>query len=350
MSQQLADKIAKDFHEFMSEFHRYNQPYDDNMDADIHERYAKVLREQSRWGYFDFNRNPDGIKRPHFGPSSAGYSDRELYEKARKSKRDPAKFTENQRDWIGLGSQIGDYLQREILLAERHFEKLTGKPPRFKFERHANGNPRYEHFDKKMHEIEHNGQHFAYFGLPDGILEYITDDGEKLRVGLEIKSVQQNWSKFKSLDAPKAGHIAQTTAYSDMYDFDYVIVAYMLTYGRGWNEDFSRLKTFGKYVLEGERLHLRDRCADAVRRAKENDPPPLDLADWKFNDYKTVIAKSLTEDELFDLRRQADMAQQSNLPAWQKRSYAEAIAEIEEIRSEHNHRDMVDLMKRRGVQ
>lgn len=331
--QQYANKIAKDFHDFMSEFHSYNQPYDDAMDADIHERYAKVLRKQSKWGYFDFKRNPDGIERPFFGPSSAGYSDRELYEKARGSKRDQPNFTENQRDWIGLGSQVGDYIQREILLAERHYEKLTGKKPRFRFERHENGNPRYEHFDKKMHEIGHNGQHFAYFGLPDGILTYTTDEGEQLRVGLEVKSVQQNWSKFKSMDSPKPGHVAQTVAYSDMYDFDYVIILYVLTYGRGWYEDFSRLKPFGLYVSETERQHLRDRCAEATRQAKAGTPPKVDLSEWKFNDYKTVIATSLSESELAELKEQAKLAQQSSLPAWQKRSYTEAIDEITEIRT-----------------
>lgn len=316
----------------MSEWHTFDQPYDDLMDADIHERYAKVLREQSKWGYFDFNRNPDGIKRPHFGPSSAGLSDRELYEKARKAKRSRQKPTENQRYWTGIGGAIGDYLQREILLAERHYEKFTGKPPRFKFERHADGSPRYEHFDKIMHEIEHNGQHFAYFGLPDGVLEYTTDDGEVLRVGLEVKSEQSNWSKFKALDAAKPKHVAQTTAYSDMYDFDYVIIAYVLSYGRGWDEDFSRLKTFGFYVIEDDRMRLRDRCADAVRRAKAGDPPPLDLMDWRFNDYKDAIATGLSEGEFADLKQQAEFAQSSNLPAWMKRSYANAIEEIEEIR------------------
>lgn len=333
MSQKYADFLAKEFHEFMSEFHKYAQPYDDLMDADIFERYARVLREQSKFGYFDFKRNPDGIERPHFGPSSAGYSDREMYEKARKSKRDPAKFTENQRDWVGLGGQIGEYLQREVLLAERHSKKLTGKGPKFRMKRKDNGDPMYEHFVKKMHEIEHDGQHFAYYGLPDGILEYFDEStGEVVTVGLEIKSEQSKWSKFKSLTEPKKGHLAQTTAYSDMYRFDYVIVAYMLSYGRGWYEDFSRLKTFGKYVSPEERNILRQRCANAVEQAKAGTPPNVDLDDWKFFDYKNVVAKELTEKEVEDLRNQARMAQQSSLPAFMKRSYAEAIEEIDEIR------------------
>ena len=333
MTQVYADFLAKEFHEFMTEWHNHPQPYDDKMDADIHEKYAKVLREQSKWGYYDFQRNPQGIERPHFGPSSAGNSDRELYERARRSKRDPQKFTENQRYWVGTGGVLGDYIQREILLSERHFKRLVGKAPKFRMATTKDGNPAYEHFVKKMHEIEHDGQHFAYFGLPDGILTYTDENtGEVLNVGLEVKSEQANWSRFKSMDEPKKGHLAQTTAYSDMYGFDYVIVVYLLSYGRGWYEDFSRLKTFGKYVTEDDRNKLRQRCADAVRQAKAGTPPSVELDTWKFFDYKNVVSKELSEDELGRLRDHASRAQQSNLPAWLKRSYAEAITEIEELR------------------
>lgn len=335
MSQAYADFLAGEFHEFMSEFHQHNQPYDDLMDADIFERYAKVLRDQSKFGFFNFKKNPQGIKRPHFGPSSAGYSDRELYEKARKSKRDPAEFTENQRDWVGLGGVIGEYLQREILLAERHFEKLTGSKPKFRMARNRYGDPAYEHFVKKMHEIEHDGQHFAYFGLPDGILVYTDENtGEDITVGLEIKSEQTSWSKFKALKEPKAGHLAQTTAYADMYGFDYVIVVYMLTYGRGWFEDFSRLKVFGKYVSKEDRIYLRQRCANAVRQVKDGTPPSVELDEWRFFDYKNVVAKELPESEVQRLVKQAEIAQYSSLPNYMKRSYEEAIEEIKFIRNE----------------
>lgn len=331
----MANQIADDFHYFWRKFHEHPQPYDDKMDADIHERYAKVLREQSEWGYFDFKKNPQGIKRPFFGPSSAGLTDRELYERACRSKRDKPQFTQNQRDWVGLGTVVGDYVIREILLSERHYEKLTGEMPRFKVARNKDGNPAYEHFVKKMHEIEHGGEHFAYFGLPDGILEYVTDDGEIINVGLEVKSVQQNWSQFKSLDQPKPAHVAQTVAYSDMYGLDYVIVLYVLTYGRGWFEEFSRIKPFGLHITESDREHLRDRCAEATRQAREKTPPPFDdLSEWRFNDYKEVVAKGLTEEELNNLREQARRAEHSTLPNYMKRNYAEAIEEIEAIRNE----------------
>jgi hypothetical protein len=330
----LANKIAEDFSEYWTKFHLHDQPYDDAMDADIFERYAKVLRKQSKWGYFDFNKNPEGIKRPHFGPSAAGYSDRELYEKARKSKRDRSKFTENQRDWIGLGGAVGGYIQREILLADRHYEKLVGETPKFRMKYDEEGNPMYEHFVKKMHEIEHDGEYFAYFGLPDGVLEYVDDEtGEILTVGIEIKSVQQNWSKFKGLTEPKQKHEVQTVAYSDMYGFDFVIIVYVLTYGRDWSEDFSRIKVFGKYIPDADRMALRNRIANAVRQSKSGEAPPLDLRDWKYNDYKTAIAKGISEEELEDLRRQAESAKGSSLPAWLIRNFSEAVDEIEAIRN-----------------
>lgn len=332
--QRYAEFLAQEFHDFMTEWHLHDQPYDDLMDADIYERYARVIREQSKWGYFDFRKNPQGNERPHFGPSSAGYSDREMYEKARKSKRFRAPSTENQRYWTGIGSVLGDYLQREILLAERHYEKVVGKKPKFRMKRKDNGDPMYEHFVKKMHEIEHDGEYFAYFGLPDGLLEYADEEtGEVVTVNLEIKSEQSNWSKFKALDEPKPGHLAQTTAYADMYDTNYVIVAYILSYGRGWYEDFSRLKTFGRYISQEDILALRQRCSEAVKQAKAGTPPPVDLGQWKFFDYKEVVAKDLTEEELETLRTQAHRAQSSGLPAYMKRSYSEAIAEIEAIRS-----------------
>ena len=56
MTQLKAERIAQEFNDYMTEWHSYVQPYDDKMDADIHERYARILNEQNKWGYFDFKR------------------------------------------------------------------------------------------------------------------------------------------------------------------------------------------------------------------------------------------------------------------------------------------------------
>ncbi len=327
---QKAFEIAEAFENFLREFHQYDQPYDDELDAEIYEQYAKVLREQTPvFKYFPFKKG-----RPNFGPSSAGMSPLELYHKAKKSKQDGRNFTENQRDWIGLGSEIGSYIQRELLLAERHFEKFTGKKPSFVFERTERGEPAYEHFKKRLHVVNHNGEDFAIFGLPDGILRYTAPNGEEYRVGLEVKSVQTNWSKFKSLEEPKDDHVAQTVAYSEMYrhegELDYFIVLYVLTYGRDWNEDFSRKKAFGVYVPEKERIELKDRLADATRNAREGTPPKLDLFGWKFNDYKGAIIDEMTPEQYQETFDEAMRMVKSNQPKWKRTIYDRTMQEIRE--------------------
>jgi hypothetical protein len=332
MTQQLANKIAQDFIDFLDEFHTHNQPYDDAMDAEFYEQYARVLKEQSKWGYFNWKTAPDGTPRPLFSPSSAGKDERQLYEKAIKSKADPRTPNRNQRDWTGLGSQVGAYIQREVMLAERHFEKLTGKKPRFKFERTERNEPAFEHFKKVIHEVEHNGEKFGLNGLPDGIMEYVTDDGEILRVGLEVKSFQKGYTDFKKLEQPKRDHELQTTVYSEMYGLDHTIVLYHLTYGADWKRDFSRSKAFGRYITQEDRIEILDKFARVTKAWRTGVAPAIDLDGWVFNDYKTAIAKSLLDDEYALLKAQVKRAQRSGLPEWKKQIYVDAFMFIEEVR------------------
>jgi hypothetical protein len=333
LSQLLADQIAQDFIDYLDEFHTHNQPYDDAMDAEFYEQYARVLREQSKWGYFNWKTAPDGTPRPLFSPSSAGKDERQLYEKAIKSKADLRTPNRNQRDWTGLGSQVGAYIQREVMLAERHFEKLTGKRPRFKFERTVRNEPAFEHFKKVIHEVEHNGEKFGLNGLPDGIMEYVTDDGEILRVGLEVKSFQKGYTDFKKLEQPKRDHELQTTVYSEMYGLDYTIVLYHLTYGADWKRDFSRSKAFGRYITQEDRNEILDKFARVTKAWRTGVAPAIDLDGWVFNDYKTAIAKSLTDDEYALLKAQVKRAQRSSLPEWKKTIYVDAFMFIDEVRA-----------------
>lgn len=332
MTQQIAEQIAQDFIEFLDEFHRYDQPYDDKMDAEFYEQYARVLREQSKWGYFNWKTAPDGTPRPLFSPSSAGKDERQLYEKAVKSPRDERYPTPNQRDWTGLGSQVGGYIQREVMLAERHFEKLTGKQPRFRFKRTERNEPMFEHFVKKIHEVEYNGEKFGLNGLPDGILEYLTDDGEWIDVGLEVKSFQKGYTDFKKLEQPKRDHESQTVVYSEMYSLDYYIVLYHLTYGADWYRDFSRNKVFGKFITQTDRDQIFDKFAKVTKAWRTKTPPSIDLDGWKFNDYKTAIAKGLTDEEFEILKAQVRRAQRSGLPQWKKEQYYDAYEFIKEVR------------------
>ncbi|WP_353854763.1 hypothetical protein [Bacillus sp. Bos-x628] len=330
----FAQTIADDFNDMLYEFHKYPQPYDELMDAELHEQYARVLREQSKYGYFNWKTAPDGTPRPVFSPSNASKSDRELYEKARKSVRDPQNPTPNQRDWNGLGSQVGDYIQREILLIERHFERLTGNKPKFRFERTERNEPAFEHFKKVMHEVSHNGEKFAINGLPDGILIYTADDGKEYRVGLEVKSYQKSYVEFKKLVEPKKAHVEQVICYSDMYDLDFYIIIYHLTHGVKWDKELNRNKTFGIEVQDDDRNRVFDKFSRISKAVRLSEPPPLDLFEWSFYEYKRATAKTLTNDELSKLYNLKKQMMRSRLPDWKKQRIADALAFIEKVREE----------------
>jgi hypothetical protein len=327
LSQQLAEQIAQEFTDFLNEFHSYNQPYDDRMDMELHEQYAWVLREQAQWGYFPFEK---GV--PVFGPSSAGKSERELYEKVRKSPKDIRQWLPHQRRWTALGGDIGGMIQREIMLAERHFEKFTGKAPRFKFARTDRGEPQFEHFTKVLHYIDHDGARFGLFGLSDGILEYTTDDGEVLRVGLEVKSKQKSYADIKRLNQPQHSHAIQTVSYSEMYGLDYFIVLYVSAAKKDWFEYYPDIAAFGKHITQADRDSLKSKISGVVNAAKAGVPPDVDLFEHRFNDYKTHIARTLTDDELRDLKHQVRQAQKGNLQAWKKQALLNAYYEIQEVR------------------
>jgi hypothetical protein len=336
LSQTIANQIAQDLVEFLDEFHSYEQPYDDEMDAEFYEQYARVLREElgEKDGWKKYLYGPDGKRRPTFAPSSASKDERQLYEKVVNGSKgkDVRPPNRNQREWAALGSQVGGYIQREIMLAERHFKRLTGKEPRFKFERTDRGEPAFEHFVKKVHEIEHNGERFGLNGLPDGILHYVTDDGEVLRVGLEVKSFQKSYTEFKKQSEPKPDHELQTHVYNEMYDLDYTVILYHLTYGADWNRDFSRNKAYGRYFPKEVRQGVLDKFARVTKAWREKNPPAIDFDGWKYNDYKGATAKSVTDEEFEAVKDQVRRAQKSGLPNWKKQQYYEAFEFIKEMR------------------
>lgn len=328
MTQLNMDVVAQEFTDYLNEWHSYQQPYDDMMDAELYEQFAAELRKQAKWGYFDWSK-----QRPHFGPSSAGRSDRELYEKIRKSPRDQNRPQPQQRRWTALGEQIGGLVQREIMLAERHYTKFSGKPVRFRFKRNTDGAPLYEHFTKKMHEVEHDGESFAIFGLGDGILEYLTAEGEWIPIGLEVKSRQTSYAEtsHNRMKEVKEEHRLQTVCYSEMYTLDYFLTIYVNSSKKAWNmTDQDRVKSpdfrvFGYAITEDERNAVKTKFARVTKMAREGTPPKVELDSWLFCDYKTHIAKTLTEEEFEELREQALLMQRSGLPDFKKRQYAEAV-------------------------
>lgn len=335
MTQLNMEQVAQEFTDYLNDWHTYQQPYDDAMDAQLYEQFAAILRKQSKFGYFDWKK-----PRPHFGPSSAGRSDRELYEKVRKAPRDQNRPQPQQRRWTALGEQIGGLVQREIMLAERHYTKLSGKPVRFRFKRNADGAPLYEHFTKKMHEVEHDGESFAIFGLGDGILEYLTDTGEWIPIGLEVKSRQTSYAEtgpFRMKEV-KSDHFLQTVCYSEMYQLSNFLIIYLNSSKKSWNmTDEERVKSpdfrvFGYNITEEDKNSVKDKFARVTRLAREGTPPKLELEHWQFNEYKRHIATTLTEDEITELHEQTALMRNSSLPDWKKRQFTDAMTFISGVR------------------
>ncbi|WP_242161801.1 hypothetical protein [Bacillus cereus group sp. BfR-BA-01522] len=303
------------------------------MDIWLHESYARVLR---KGGYLDYR------SLPYFSPSSANSCPRELYEKALRSPRDQTEVKPWQRRWQFLGTSVGDAIQRDILLAERHYEKFTSEKPRFKFERTKDGYPAFEDFVKTRKVIEHNNQQFALIGTCDGILEYIDEHGVITRVGLEIKSKQTTYSKTSeySLREPGADHVKQVTCYSLMYDLDYYIVLYMNASKKAWDmseEDYAKypdFRAFGVAITDDMRNEVLDKFASIVAAVKTKQPPKLDIEHWLFNNFKTACAQSLSDEEYEEIKAQVDRVKRSSLSDLKKKPYIEALRKIEEIRGD----------------
>lgn len=327
----FAYEIAEEFRQFLETWHSYSEPYDTPLDVWLHESYAKVL---SKGSYLDYR------SLPYFSPSSANSCPRELYEKALRSPRDQAEVKPWQRRWQFIGTSIGDAIQRDILLAERHYEKFTSEKPRFRIERTKDGYPAFEDFVKTRKVIEHNNQQFALIGTCDGIVEYTDEHGVITRVGLEIKSKQTSYSRTSeySLREPGADHVKQVTCYSLMYDLDYYIVLYMNASKKAWNmneEDYMKypdFRAFGVAITEEMRNEVLDEFASIVAAVNTKQPPKLDIEHWTFNNYKSACAQSLSDEEYEELKTQVSRVKRSSLSDTKKAPYIGALEFIDKVR------------------
>ncbi|MMZ45514.1 hypothetical protein D1872_71150 [compost metagenome] len=314
--------------------------YDDALDAQIHKWYADLLTDKSRklWP-------PRGI--PYFSPSSANADSRGLYEKMRGAKKDKTERPAHQGRWVRIGTAIGDVIQRDILFAEQHYAKATGQQPRFTFERNERGEPMFEEFAKRGHIVKHRGKTFSLYGTGDGIMRYISDDGEVLRVGLEVKSKQGTYSQtsgYSMRNGAKIDHVKQCICYSVMYrtpaePLDYYVILYVNASKKAWAmsvedaEKYPDIAAFGLHITDEMRNDVLDHFADIVHAAETGNPPELDLDKWTFLDFKRTVALSLSESEMASLRRKVAAIQHSNLPDRKKRGPSEALSFIEEVRA-----------------
>lgn len=324
----LTTQIEGDLIAMLDEFHSLPEVWDNELDEQIAKWYSNPPKV---WPKRDL---------PYFSPSWATKCPREIFYRKQGAPKDIHPKPPHQTRWQRIGTVIGDMVQRELLSIERNFEKHTGNKPKFVFERNPNGTPMFEDFAGKNYLVEHNGEKFYLYGKPDGIMRYVTDDGEIIRVGLEIKSKQESPSKTSVRSMKQAGyaHEIQTNLYALMYDVDYYVILYQNASKRKWDmteeeyKDFPDVRAFCRKISEYHREPTLDRLAQVTKALREGVPPKLDLDGWKFNEYKTHIAKNISEEELEELRRVVDQARKSSMPQWKINSYIQAVDQIEGIR------------------
>lgn len=304
------------------------------MDAWLHGLYAA---EKVKYKRMDFK------SAPYFSPSSAGKCERELYVKALRMPKDAEQVKPWQRRYTSRGTQVGDWLQREILLSERHYEKFTGKTVPFKMARTESGAPYFEDFIHGQHFFEHNGQRFSMLGTADGVLEYIDEEtGEIKRIGLEIKSKQTSYAEtgFQRMKGPKDDHVKQATCYSLMYGLDAYLIVYINCSVKAWfmtDEEHAKapdFRVFGIDVTAEMKTDILDKFAKVTQYVAEGTPPALDLDAFRFNNFKRSCAISLSDEEFELLKAQVKRAQRSSLPPWKIQQYVDAIMFMKDVREE----------------
>src|SRR5699024_6265276 len=219
---ELTAKMSADFVALLDEYYSLPEVWNNELDRQLHEWYANV---SNVWP-----------KRPYFSPSSVNSCLRELYWKDKRAKRDNFRRQPHQgrrQTHKGrchrMGTVTGNFIHLGLLNIEDKFEQLTGNVPPFKFYRTRDCLPTFEDFITPNSKVNIEGVEYYLYGLPDGVIEYVTDDGEKIRVGLEIKTKQTTparTSLYSMRDAEQS-HFDQTVAYSYMYKFDYVIILYV---------------------------------------------------------------------------------------------------------------------------
>lgn len=231
-------------------------------------------------------------------------------------------------------------IQRTLLDIEDNYEKQTGNAPRFRFLRNEDGTPMFEDFAKTNKLVEHDGEKFYLYGAPDGIMQYVTDNGEPIRVGIEIKSKQGTPARTSlySMKGPDEAHARQVVAYSEMYDCDYYVILYVNYAKQGWNmteEQYAKtpdIRAFCQRVTAEDKAAVFDKAAMVTKAVREGNPPKMDIDGWTFNNFKEATALSLTDEEYDEIKAIIQRYQHSNAPAWRKKQYADMIEFIKNVR------------------
>lgn len=335
LKQVKAEHIARQLEIYLNKFHSLPNVRDNGTDLFIHQSYADVLRRNLKENYreLDF---------PYFSPSSAGSCPRELFMKISGAEKDIQKVQPHQTRWQNIGTAIGDMIQKDLLIAERNYENLTGEVFPFEFVKTpVFYEPMFEEFAFKRHFVEAINP-FYLVGTTDGIMKFTDADGKVYKVGLEIKSKQTTYAGtgFRNMREVNPKHKVQTVCYSVMYDVDYWIVLYVNGSKKSWNmteEEFSKapdIRAFGHYVTEEMKEEVLIKFNDILEAKETGNKPKLDLTKWTFNNFKRACALDLSEKEFMELIDEAIEIESSNVPQFVKNEVSNAILYIHEIRGE----------------
>ena len=325
---ELTAEIERNFIKTLDEYHSQPETWNNALDDQIRRWYlgAKTVFP----------------KRPYFSPSSANSCPLELYVKAKRAKRDIEARQPHQARWQRIGTAIGDIIQRDLLDYEEQ-ETKEGRTPKFRFLRTHRGEPAFEDFakyNKHVKMADDNGEivEFYLYGAPDGIMEYVTDDGEVIRVGLEVKSKQTTPARTSEYSMREADedHRVQVVAYSHMYEVDYYIILYVNAAKKTWHydtlEDYEKspdVRAFAYHITDVHRYELLSKLANLQSRINNNDRPDIDPNRWTFNNYKTATVAQLNDKDIEKLRAHRKLAEKAtNVRDFVKRNLIEAIDDI----------------------
>lgn len=322
----ITQSLAKEFLEQMNEFHTYYEPFDTPLQQWLNELYGEELKIKNKMDY----------RGRYFSPSGADKTATELFAKAKRFKKDDKRLSPHQRRYMAQGTALGDWLQYEVLLCERHFEKLTGKKPRFVMGL-KDGKPAFEEFVAKTHPMEWDGQKFNLNGMTDGIM-IDTHTGEP--VILEAKSKQNTPSKTSlySMKEANPGHVKQTVCYGEMYGVDRAIIVYINGAKEGWFADEEKLRktpdlrAFDVEFTDELKEEVFGHFADTCRIIDSGRMPIPDLRSWEFSEYKDAITKRLTDQEFEDTIRVAEIQLQMEDNKFVSENIRKAIHDIKRRR------------------
>lgn len=299
-----AMNIAEKFRSEWEEFCLTGFTVDDDITADLYEMYVPYLRTR--------NKPPKVEGVPFYRTSASGADLAQLAMSAKLGTvEDDRAMQAHQARWVQIGTAVGDIVQMNVLMMEKHFERLCGRKPSFRFERTEQGQPNFEQFSTKYVTTTYDGETFAFGGSVDGIMIYTDEQGIEHRIGLEVKSKQGSPAKTSAFSMKWADdkHRAQTCAYSILHDVNKYIIIYVNCAHQAWvmsPEQYEKtpdVRVFGFDFTDGDKLDILKHFAEATRCGRTGEMPMPKANGWMFNSYKREIALALTAEQVDSIER-----------------------------------------------